>query len=93
MPSPPGTHPPSPAACLPLKVADFGLARVIAANCSVIKTHTFGTVTHMPPELLAKGAAWLRLALVLEKRGNLVYFLLCPHACPYIPPFCDGLHE
>jgi serine/threonine protein kinase len=45
------------------KVADFGLARVLKDK-SHIKTQTFGTVTHMPPELLAKGAhkvvsAWL----------------------------------
>ncbi|GFH20211.1 protein kinase domain-containing protein [Haematococcus lacustris] len=36
------------------KVADFGLARVLKDN-NHIKTQTFGTVTHMPPELLAKG--------------------------------------
>ncbi|KAJ9533239.1 hypothetical protein QJQ45_018342 [Haematococcus lacustris] len=36
------------------KVADFGLARVLK-DSNHIKTQTFGTVTHMPPELLAKG--------------------------------------
>ncbi|GFH13635.1 protein kinase domain-containing protein [Haematococcus lacustris] len=36
------------------KVADFGLARVLKDK-NHIKTQTFGTVTHMPPELLAKG--------------------------------------
>lgn len=36
------------------QVADFGLARVLKDK-GHIKTQTFGTVTHMPPELLAKG--------------------------------------
>ena len=36
------------------QVADFGLARVLKDK-SHIKTQTFGTVTHMPPELLARG--------------------------------------
>ncbi|KAG1663383.1 hypothetical protein FOA52_007120 [Chlamydomonas sp. UWO 241] len=37
------------------KVSDFGLSRVLNANKNHIKTQTFGTVTHVPPELLAKG--------------------------------------
>ncbi|GIL48237.1 hypothetical protein Vafri_4913 [Volvox africanus] len=37
------------------KVSDFGLSRVLAGNRKEIKTQTFGTVTHMPPELLSKG--------------------------------------
>lgn len=37
------------------QVSDFGLSRVIAKDCNVINTRTFGTVTHMPPELLSKG--------------------------------------
>mmetsp|Transcript_14058 Transcript_14058/g.30435 ORF Transcript_14058/g.30435 Transcript_14058/m.30435 type:complete len:668 (+) Transcript_14058:557-2560(+) len=37
------------------KVSDFGLSRVLQANKNHIKTQTFGTVTHVPPELLAKG--------------------------------------
>ena len=36
------------------KVADFGLARTVDVQ-SKIETRTYGTVTHMPPELLAKG--------------------------------------
>ena len=32
------------------KVADLGLARVL--SCDAISTGTYGTVTHMPPELL-----------------------------------------
>ncbi len=47
-----------PRVCLPGgfrgQVADFGLARVLKDK-NHIKTQTFGTVTHMPPELLAKG--------------------------------------
>lgn len=37
------------------QVSDFGLSRVLAGNRKEIKTQTFGTVTHMPPELLSKG--------------------------------------
>lgn len=37
------------------KVSDFGLSRVLGGNKNHIKTQTFGTVTHMPPELLSKG--------------------------------------
>lgn len=37
------------------QVSDFGLSRVLGANKNHIKTQTFGTVTHVPPELLAKG--------------------------------------
>ena len=36
------------------KVADFGLARSMEVQ-SKIETRTYGTVTHMPPELLEKG--------------------------------------
>ena len=36
------------------KVADFGLARNLDM-ASKIETRTYGTVTHMPPELLEKG--------------------------------------
>ena len=36
------------------KIADFGLARSLGVQ-SKIETHTYGTVTHMPPELLTKG--------------------------------------
>jgi hypothetical protein len=37
------------------KVADFGMARATDVT-SRIKTRTYGTVTHMPPELLRDGA-------------------------------------
>lgn len=38
-----------------VKVADFGLSRVLAAGVERISTRTYGTVTHMPPELLLSG--------------------------------------
>ncbi|KAK9816932.1 hypothetical protein WJX72_007171 [[Myrmecia] bisecta] len=37
------------------KVADFGLSRVAVAQQSAMNTGTYGTVTHMPPELLMEG--------------------------------------
>ena len=36
-----------------LQVADFGLSRVLSQEA--VSTGTFGTVTHMPPELLTTG--------------------------------------
>jgi serine/threonine protein kinase len=36
-----------------MQVADFGLSRVLSQEA--ISTGTFGTVTHMPPELLTTG--------------------------------------
>ena len=37
------------------KVADFGLSRALAAGQSHLSTRRYGTVTHMPPELLSTG--------------------------------------
>lgn len=36
-------------------MSDFGLSRVLQETKNHIKTQTFGTVTHVPPELLSKG--------------------------------------
>ncbi|KAF5833571.1 kinase-like domain-containing protein [Dunaliella salina] len=37
------------------KLSDFGLSRVMSQDKGMITTRTFGTVTHMPSELLARG--------------------------------------
>lgn len=37
------------------KVADFGLSRTLQLGQTHLSTQTHGTVTHMPPELLASG--------------------------------------
>jgi serine/threonine protein kinase len=37
------------------KVADFGLSRALAMGASHLSTRTYGTVTHMAPELLSSG--------------------------------------
>ena len=37
------------------KVADFGLSRALAVGQSHLSTRRYGTVTHMPPELLSTG--------------------------------------
>ena len=42
------------------KVSDFGLSRVLQNNKNAIKTQTFGTVTHVPPELLSKGTLTIK---------------------------------
>ena len=58
------------------KVADFGLSRVLGAEA--VNTGTYGTVTHMPPELLTTGTccdsastgisagAWVQLATSVQ---------------------------
>ena len=48
------------------KVADFGLSRVLSAEA--ISTGTYGTVTHMPPELLTTGGRSDLEAAVLTGR-------------------------
>lgn len=40
--------------CWPRQVADFGLSRTMDVR-SKIKTRTYGTITHMPPETLISG--------------------------------------
>lgn len=47
------SNPASPAK-VTAKIADFGLARALDVK-SKIETRTYGTVTHMPPELLVQG--------------------------------------
>lgn len=37
------------------KVADFGLSRRLALDNTSVSTSTYGTVSHMPPELLLTG--------------------------------------
>jgi serine/threonine protein kinase len=37
------------------RVADFGLSRALGMGLSHLSTRTYGTVTHMAPELLASG--------------------------------------
>lgn len=49
--------------------ADFGFARIMAQQ-ERIHTRTFGTVTHMPPELLSDGE-WRGVAWALSTRGHL----------------------
>ncbi|KAK9808405.1 hypothetical protein WJX73_001070 [Symbiochloris irregularis] len=45
----------TPVSGITCKLADFGLSRVLSADASHLTTHSFGTVTHMPPELLRDG--------------------------------------
>lgn len=37
------------------KLADFGLSRVLDLDMTHISTHTYGTISYMPPELLSHG--------------------------------------
>lgn len=56
------------------KVADFGLSQVLAGDQTVIKTDTFGTVTHMSPELLLEGR--LTAAVDIYSLGVIMWQLL-----------------
>ena len=47
--------------CCAHQIADFGLSRVLLD--ASVSTGTYGTVTHMPPELLTTGAVPGRLLL------------------------------
>lgn len=72
----------------PTQVTDFGLSRIVQE--SVIKTETFGTATHMPPELLTKGLC----SKAVDVCGGVG---LCVNACPPEPhdeqhPCCCLLH-
>ena len=55
------------------KVADFGLGRDKLAE--PVNTHTYGTVTHMPPELLIQGD--LSKACDVYAFGALLWEMLC----------------
>ena len=37
------------------KLADFGLSRMLDMDMTHISTHTYGTISYMPPELLSQG--------------------------------------
>lgn len=37
------------------KLADFGMARLLETNRTHVSTHTYGTISYMPPELLREG--------------------------------------
>lgn len=41
--------------CVQDQVADFGLSRKMISDKSHMSTTSFGTVTHMPPEVLMQG--------------------------------------
>ena len=58
------------------QVADFGLSRVLSAEA--VSTGTYGTVTHMPVELLTTGA------LLLTSRHQLQLVQPCAHPQPVL---------
>jgi serine/threonine protein kinase len=49
-------------------VADFGLSRALAFGQSHLSTRRYGTVTHMPPELLVRHAGGWALQPVCASR-------------------------
>jgi serine/threonine protein kinase len=86
-------QPPTP--CLPgpsaLQVADFGFSHHLSAT-AVLKVNSYGTVTHMAPELLLVGARCCALPPPCAALG--VQHLQCSKSCssswrwrPPAPPF------
>jgi len=63
------------------KLADFGLSRVLDLDMTHISTHTYGTISYMPPELLSQGkmtrAADVYSFGMLSKSCVRDSFLLC----------------
>lgn len=61
-----------------VKVADFGLARIVEGDTCEVLTNTMGTVTHMPPEIfsLQKGACRLTQRADVYAYGILMWQLV-----------------
>lgn len=55
------------------QVADLGLARVLEPGEGVVTTQTYGTVSHMPPELLVSG--------LLSRQADVYRYCAQPHLC------------
>ncbi len=60
------------------KLADFGLSRVLDLDMTHISTHTYGTISYMPPELLSQGK--MTRAADVYSFGMLSKLLLWPLA-------------
>ncbi len=77
------------------KLADFGLSRVLDLDMTHISTHTYGTISYMPPELLSQGkmtrAADVYSFGMLSKSYVRDYFLLCCKNVVNAKSSCDAL--
>jgi serine/threonine protein kinase len=76
------------------QVSDFGLARQLSTEAPVIQTRSYGTVTHMPPELLMKGV--MSMAVDVYSWGVVAWEMFMGHR-PYsgmshsqVRGFCRG---
>jgi mitogen-activated protein kinase kinase kinase 11 len=58
-------------------VSDFGLSHTVCDEDGVISTRTYGTVTHMPPELLLEGR--------MSKAADVYSFGARLRACGRVP--------
>lgn len=63
------------------KVADFGLSRTLGSE--PVDTGTYGTVTHMPPELLTTGKAIMLILLFCLFKVLLMTLPVVVAACAY----------
>ncbi len=77
------------------KLADFGLSRVLDLDMTHISTHTYGTISYMPPELLSQGkmtrAADVYSFGMLSKSHVKKPFLLCSNNAANANSNCDAL--
>ncbi len=77
------------------KLADFGLSRVLDVDMTHISTHTYGTISYMPPELLSQGkmtrAADVYSFGMLSKSHVGKPFPLCSKNVVNANPNCDAL--
>jgi len=83
-----------------LQVADFGLSR--QASSSTVDTDTYGTVTHMPPELLMEGklskaadvyAFGVLLWEMYTGSVSITLFMGMIFLPPYVGPHCVNFQE
>ena len=56
------------------KVADFGMARMLAQG-EVVQTRAIGTITHMPPELMLEGVQSVELFYITGHATRACYVL------------------
>lgn len=63
------------------KVADFGLSRTLGSE--PVDTGTYGTVTHMPPELLTTGTAFMLILVFCLFKLLLMTLPVVVAACAY----------
>ena len=65
------------------KLADFGLSRMLDMDMTHISTHTYGTISYMPPELLSQGK--------MTRAADVYSFGMLSESTPHHP--CNASHQ